>query len=164
MLNPIQEPETYTNIISNPQTIYVVILNVGTGCFVSSQTQNFEIEEREGAFANTPLEPYSLCDNWGENDGYAEFDLSDQTVIAAEILGGQDPVNYILEFYGSIDNAEAATNPLPDLYVNTINPQVVYVRVTNDSSECYAIAEVILKVELIPVVSLEEGYRLCVDI
>jgi len=159
MLNPIQDSEAYENI-SNPQTIYVVIENMDTQCFSSSQS--FEIRVEEGAVANTPLEPYSICDNWEENDGIAQFDLSDVFLIG-EILGSQDPATYSLEFYGSLETAESGTSPLPDLYINTINPQVIYARVTNTVTGCYAIAEVILKVEQLPLLSLEEGYRLCVD-
>ncbi|RKZ99853.1 MAG: hypothetical protein DRQ45_08125, partial [Gammaproteobacteria bacterium] len=159
MLNPIQEPEAYTNI-SNPQVIYVVIHNSETECFVS--TQNFEIEEREGAVANTPLEPFSVCDNWNENDGIAEFNLDDAG-LQAEILGGQSAPDYILVFYGSLETAEAETSPLPLLYVNTINPQVIYARVNNVNTGCYAITEVILKVEQLPLVTLADTYGLCVD-
>ena len=159
MINPIQNPATYTNI-ANPQTIYVVILNIDTDCFVS--TQNFEIEEREGAIANTPLEPYAICDYYNENDGIAEFDLLNQDLLD-EILGGQDPLVYQLDFYGTLENAELEVSPLPVTYVNVINPQVIYVRVTNINTECYDITEVILKVELIPEVALDEFYRLCVD-
>ena len=159
MINEIQDPVTYANT-SNPQTIYVVILNMDTDCFVS--TQSFDIEEREGALANTPLEPYAICDYWNENDGIAEFDLLDQDLLD-EILAGQDPLVYQLDFYGTLDNAELEVSPLPATYVNIINPQVIYVRVTNINSECYDITEVILKVELIPEVALDEFYRLCID-
>ena len=108
------------------------------------------------------MDPYSICDNWNANDGIAEFDLTDPNLIG-EILGGQNLVDYSLEFFGSLENAETATNPLPDLYVNTINPQVIYARVTNIATGCYAIAEVILKVEQLPLLSLDSEYMLCVD-
>ena len=159
MLNPIQEPETYTNL-SNPQTIFVAILNTDTNCFVS--TQSFDIEEREGAVAYTPLEPYAICDYYNENDGIAEFDLLNQELLD-EILGGQDPLVYLLDFYGTLENAELEVAPLPIIYQNVINPQVIYARVTNINSDCYDIAEVILKVETIPEVTLDPSYRLCVD-
>jgi len=159
MLNPIQNPETYQNI-SNPQTIYVVIQNLDTGCFVS--TQSFEIEEREGAIANTPLDPYTICDYYQDNDGIAEFDLADPDLLA-EILGTQSPLVYQLDFYGTLDNAETETLALAINYVNIINPQIIYARVTNINTGCYDITEIILKVELIPEVTLEEFYRLCID-
>ena len=61
MLNPIQEPEIYENLL-NPQTIYVVIQNIVTECFVA--TQSFDLKVEEGVVANEPL-PYAICDNLG---------------------------------------------------------------------------------------------------
>jgi gliding motility-associated-like protein len=159
MINAIQNPTTYVNT-GNPQTIYVVILNTDTDCFVA--TQSFDIEVREGAVANTPLEPYAICDYYNENDGVAEFDLLNQDLLD-EILGTQDPLVYLLEFYGTLENAELEVSPLPTTYVNIINPQIIYARVTNINTECYDITQVILKVELIPELALDEFYRLCVD-
>ena len=159
MLNAIQNPTTYSNQ-TNPQTIFVVILNTLTDCFVA--TQSFDIEEREGAVANTPLEPYAICDYYNENDGIAEFDLLNPELLD-EILGAQNPLFYQLDFYGTLDNATLEVSPLPISYVNVINPQIIYARVTNIGTECYEITEVILKVELIPELALDEFYMLCVD-
>ena len=53
---------------------------------------------------------------------------------------------------------------LGQVYTNTINPQFIYARVTNIDTNCYEVVEVILKVEQLPVITLEESYRLCVDI
>ncbi len=158
MLNPIQEPEIYTNE-TNPQTIYVVISNIETECFVS--TQSFDLRVEEGAIANPPL-PYTICDNLGENDGYGEFDM-DNPDLALEILGTQTPPDYVLTYYGSLENAEAEIDPISGLYQNTINPQVVYARVDNASTSCYAITELILKVEQLPQITLDPTYGLCVD-
>jgi gliding motility-associated-like protein len=112
--------------------------------------------------AITPLDPYAICDTWDQNDGIAQFDLSDP-ILVDEILGGQDPLLYSLVFYSSPENAAAQVGALPTLYVNTINPQVVYARVTNINSDCYDVAEVILKVELLPEFTLADSYRLCLD-
>ena len=159
MINAIQDPTAYNNQ-GNPQTIYVAILNSTTDCFVA--TQSFDIEVREGAVANTPLEPYAICDYYNENDGIAEFDLLNPDLLD-EILGAQDPLLYQLDFYGTLENATLEVSALPVSYVNVINPQIIYARVTNIGTECYDITEVILKVELIPEVALDDFYRLCVD-
>ena len=163
-LNPIQNTTAYPNQ-TNPQTIYVGIEDNTTLCYVSTQT--FEIEEREGAVANTPAAPYTICDNVGANDGIGEFILDGSTpesqALIDEILGGQDPATYLLSFHESLEDAEMGTNAIGSPYTNTINPQLIYIRVYNDSTECSATAEVILKVEELPEVFLEEFYRLCVD-
>ena len=123
---------------------------------------SFEIEERQGAVATAPLEPYSICDNWNENDGIASFDLEDPLLLG-EILGLQTPPDYILNFYETLSNAQEELFPLGSSYINTINPQVIYVRVNNSLTGCFDIAEVILKVELLPIINLEDSYRLCLD-
>ena len=158
MINAIQNPTTYSNLV-NPQTIYVVILNGTTACFVA--TQSFDIEEQEGAVANPP-DPHAICDNLDENDGIAEFDLLNQDLLD-EILGAQNSSVYQLDFYGTLDNATLGVSPLPVTYINIINPQIIYARVTNTNTVCYDITQVILKVELIPELVLDDVYTLCVD-
>jgi gliding motility-associated-like protein len=163
MLNPILNTTAYPNE-SNPQTIYVGILNTQTDCYVS--TQSFDLEVREGALAQPPA-PYVICDNLGEDDGIGEFALDGSTDASQElidaILAGQDPNVYLLSFHETLAQAQAGTDALGPLYVNVINPQVIYARVSNSATECAGITEVILKVEQLPAVALEEQYRLCVD-
>lgn len=150
------------------QVIYVGILNTQTGCYIGG-VQNFHLLVLEGAQATEPSLPYAICDNLGPNDGIGEFDfiLFDSNIngidIRAEILNGQDPAIYDLTIHETLENAHDNISPLPDLYVNIINPQVVYVRVTNMDTDCYAVTELILKVEELPIVELEDRYRLCLD-
>ncbi len=162
-LNPILNTTAYPNQ-TNPQTIYVGILNGDTGCYIAAQS--FEIEEREGAVANT-VEPYVICDNLDANDGIGEFVLDGSTpesqAVIDGILGTQDPAIYLLSFHGTLEDAENNINALGSPFTNTINPQVIYARVENDGTDCYDITELILKVEELPEVLLAESYRLCVD-
>ncbi|TXD86209.1 T9SS type B sorting domain-containing protein, partial [Subsaximicrobium wynnwilliamsii] len=161
----------YTNI-ANPQRIYVAITNSATGCSVS--TPSFEIEVQEGARANPDLGDilYEVCDDGIETDGdpsndSAQFDLASQD---GGILDGQDPMNYSVSYYVSEAAAELGEDPLPLLYENLGNPQVVWARVDNDtpradggdSSICHAVAALTLRVNPLPVVALEEYYTLCV--
>jgi gliding motility-associated-like protein len=155
----------------NPQTIYVGILDTGTGCYIGG-AQRFDLIVQRGAIAVSPAAPFVICDNLPPIDGFAEFDLedtSDQQVsdLRAEILAGQDPAVYELAFYETLEGAQAGTDPITFPYVNTINPQRIYARVTNTDNiyepQCYAIAEVLLKVEQLPELLLDGDYRLCVD-
>ncbi len=156
----------------NPQTIFTRIISRGaSGCYIGG-VQSFELIVQEGAVATTPAAPFIICDNLGPSDGIGQFDLEDfsyQAVVdlRLEILSGQDPLGYSLKFYETMDRASAGTDPITFPYVNTINPQVVYARVTNVDNpfepQCYEIVEVILKVEELPEIVLQEEYRLCVD-
>ena len=159
-VNPIPIPTVYQNI-TNPQAIYVGITNTATGCYIGG-VQFFNIEVKPGATATAPLLAYTLCDQEGENDGFTSFDLTLQSLLD-EILNGQDPLDYLLTFHETLANAMDAENPLGASYTNIINPQIIYARVENASSGCYDVVEVILKVNQLPVITLEESYRLCVD-
>jgi gliding motility-associated-like protein len=173
-MDPIVNVTSFSNT-SNPQTLYVGIENIATGCYIASildpvsnlYSLSFDLEVLEGAAATTPAAPYSLCDTTGDNDGFTEFDLSaGNTALYSEILGTQTTPAFNLDFYQTPEEAEAGVlaTSLPIPYTNVINPQIIYARVTNALSECYDIVEVILNVEQLPVINLEDEYRLCVDI
>ena len=155
----------------NPQTIFTGITNSETGCYIGG-VQSFELIVQPGAMAVTPAEPFVICDNLMPSDGFAEFnldDLSDQQVsdLHAEILAGQDPADFSVAFYETLEGAETGVGAISFPYVNIINPQRIYVRVTNETNiyqpSCYAVVELILKVEQLPDVVLANEYRLCVD-
>lgn len=159
MINEIDPANSYENLFT-PQTIYVGILNTLTGCY--SSLQSFIIDVREGATVNRPKEAYTVCDQ-EPFDGIEEFDLTDPILIN-EILGAQVGGPYMVEFYISPEDAMEQNNPLQSPYENVINPQLVFVIVTNTDTGCTSeIISVILKVEHPPIVNLEDSYRLCVD-
>src|SRR5690554_6927654 len=175
--NPILDPEVHQNRdwngdIVNPQTIYVGVGIPGTDCYVG-KLMDFEILVQEAATATQPAEPFIVCDNLPPSDGIAEFDLedlNDPAVVALreEILSGQDPDIYSLAFYESLEQAEAGEDPIVFPYLNVVNPQVIYARVTNEDNlyepRCNSIVEVILKVtEMADIVFDQDEYRLCVD-
>ena len=156
----------------NPQTIFTrIIVRGDSGCAIGG-VQSFELAVQEGAMATAPAGPFVICDNLGPSDGFASFDLGDFSnravvELRTEILSGQDPMGYALEFFETMERAMAGTDPITFPYVNTINPQIIYARVTNRDNifepKCHAIVEVILKVEELPEILLLEEYRLCVD-
>ena len=157
-INAIATPEAFVND-TNPQTIYVRITNTVTGCY--SATQSFDIEVREGATATSPAEFYRICDNVGDgSDGIAEFTLSTQDT---EVLNGQDPVIYVVSYHENESDAITGDNDLADSYINTANPQQIWARVTNTDTGCFAITTLTLEVSPLPVITLADSYRLCVD-
>ncbi|MEP5207649.1 T9SS type B sorting domain-containing protein, partial [Nonlabens ulvanivorans] len=164
---------SYTNT-SNPQQIFVSITNVDTGCSIS--TQSFYIEVHEAAQANPDTVPivYEICDDEMELDGdptndSGQFDL---TTMDAEVLDAQNPANYIVTYYETQEDADLKVNPLPTLYENTVNPQIIYARVDNDTPDattgndtsiCYAVTELTLDVNPLPELILDDRYVLCID-
>ena len=163
-VNAIAFPDNFQNE-QNPQTIWTRITNLVTGC-VTAGVQNFDLVVQDGAMATDPLEPYIICDNLGDNDGIALFDLTTQEL---EILNGQDPGIYDVTFHITMEDALAGTNAVADetAYQNEINPQTIFARVTNTANaampQCAAVATLLLKVEQLPAIIFDDNYRLCVD-
>jgi len=157
-INSLTSP--YTNT-TNPQEIFINITNTITGCDIS--TVSFFIEIQESSNANPTLMPYIICDNIGDNDGFGQFDLTTRNV---EVLNGQDPLIYEVTYYSSFADADLYVNPIPTIYENVTNTQIIYARVDNINTAntyCYAITELTLQVDLLPIFDLDDEYILCID-
>ncbi|WP_258774303.1 T9SS type B sorting domain-containing protein [Winogradskyella sp. KYW1333] len=154
----------YTNT-SNPQEIFVTITDTSTGCTISSQ--RFDIEVQESAQANPDMDAilYEECDDNMEVDGNPandslQFDLSTQD---AQVLDGQDPTGYTVTYFATEADANLNVSPLPVLYQNIANPQTIYARVDNTSTICFAVAPLTLQVNPLPAFDLDPSYILCVN-
>ena len=161
LMSPLSSP--YVNTLANPQQIFVAITNIVSGCSIS--TPSFYIEVQEIPEANSDLQPivYILCDNIGNNDGFAQFDLTTQN---DNILDGQNPANFTVTYFYSPELASEGISPIPTIYENSSNPQIIYARVDDDSTPdaiCYAITDLTLRVDLLPPFDLEDSYILCVN-
>ncbi|WP_164975479.1 hypothetical protein, partial [Flavobacterium piscinae] len=82
---------------SNPQTIWVRVTDVATGCF---HTGSFDL------IVNLPLaltvpDPISLCDEALPNDQFTAFDLTIRDNDITNGLGG-----YTVTYYPSLQNAQ----------------------------------------------------------
>lgn len=150
----------YTNL-SNPQLIYVRITNTITGCYKSVVSFNLEVQEEVQANQNMPT--YIICDEFGDNDGFAEFDLRSQDAL---VLDGQDPADYSVSYHLTQLDADLAVNPISDIYENITNPQTIYARVSDitiANSICWATTEITLQVDLLPIFDLDDEYLLCLN-
>lgn len=160
LINP--QPEFFTNTV-NPQQIFYAITNALTNC--SSRSGSFFVEVLEGAQANSDGEPldYELCDDNIDNDGITQFDLN---TLESEILDGQDPTDYTISYHFSQSEALNDIAPLPFLYENLSNPQIIWARVSNNISPdiCFEVQEIPLKVNPPPEFNLEDLYVLCITL
>ncbi len=121
-------PDTAYNNTSNPQTVYVRTEDADE-CV---QLGEFELFVIDRPLFTVPT-PYALCED-DVMDGFTEFDL---TVNNLEIIAG-NPF-YSVQYYFSDADAEAGIDPLPPLYTNVVNPQIIYVRVDDSSTGCYGV-------------------------
>ncbi|MDC7994631.1 T9SS type B sorting domain-containing protein [Altibacter sp. HG106] len=157
--NPISTPY---EVVVESQTIYVRVQQVvETDCYV---TDSFELQMYEAPMIRSVAD-FEICDDL--NDGFEEFDLSAKI---SEIIGDQDLVQ--VRFFDS-ETAALEGDPdtqLPLAYTNTTpNEQVIWVRLerlitdTDLLDGCFDIAPLTLRLLPVPIVTLEDTYRLCVN-
>jgi gliding motility-associated-like protein len=86
------------------------------------------------------------------------FDLTTDEVL---LLNGE--VGVTPTYHESIEDAEEGVNAIadPTLYTNTSTPQVIYVRVTNDSTGCYTIVNFTILVNPLPEVIAVTDFIAC---
>ncbi|MEL1243209.1 T9SS type B sorting domain-containing protein [Flavobacterium sp. DGU11] len=154
-------PYIYTNTSSpNVQNILVEVKRNDTECTI---TAPLTLLVEEAAIANPVTETFFECDYDGTNDGVFTFDL---TRADDDALGTQNPANYSVTYYTTPEDAEAGTNAIanPTAYQNTPDYQMIWVRVTNEStvSGCHEVTTLELFVERIPEPSLAGG-TICVN-
>ncbi|WP_294818204.1 choice-of-anchor L domain-containing protein [uncultured Flavobacterium sp.] len=142
-------PYIYTNTSSpNQQNIFVQVVNNETECTIVAPL-TLLVEEAATAYPVT--ETFFECDYDGTNDGVFTFDL---TRADDDALGPQSPSDYSVTYYTTAEDAEAGTNAIasPTAFQNTPDYQMVWVRVTNEStvSGCYEVTTMELFVERIP--------------
>ena len=156
------------NNTSNPQTLYVQVINDGLGVILvggdpqnSSSATCSSIAELTLSVSNNKANDAFLtsCDNDGTEDGFYNFNLSDAD---ADVLNGLPP-NVTLNYYITYNNALLEQNPLPNSYINTTPySQTIYVRVENDN-DCFGINQVQLNVFELPDIVIEEELFYCLN-
>lgn len=91
----------------------------------------------------------------------AEFELVYQN---ETILNGQSPESYTITYHLTLEDAENALNPLPDVYTNVSSPQTIYARlVHNLITICYDIVSFEIKVSDYPVLPAGQQVYLCLE-
>ncbi|EDM45659.1 hypothetical protein SCB49_07617 [unidentified eubacterium SCB49] len=138
----ISDPENFTNT-TNPQTIWYRLDNNDGDNFCNS-IGSFELQVVDGPVAMGPLQ-VEVCDTLGEpGDGIYTFDL---TLNNDAITGGIPGIN--VQYFLTDAEAQANENPISPANehmnaevdpvtgeVVAINPQTLYVRVTDSNTTC----------------------------
>lgn len=102
---------------------------------------------------------FPLADEISCSDQNA-FDLSQKD---AEALGGQDPVEVMVSYYGSLSDALGGVNSLPRQYTMGANRETIYVRTTSIANpKCFDSPEEFQLIALeTPVLDFPEQMFLC---
>src|SRR5690606_9260333 len=145
----ISQTDPYTNTQFQSEILWVRITNNDTGCFI---IEPITLYAEEAAQATQPANNQIFeCDDWdGDNDGFVTG--IDLTIYQSEILGGQDPSQFLVSYHTDEVEANQGANAIanPDNFTNTIaNGQTIWVRVINSltSAPCYALAVLELNIE-----------------
>jgi gliding motility-associated-like protein len=145
----------YTNT-RNPQRIFVVVEDNGTGC-ERSTTLDLEVKEAPQAV----MAPSMVgCDDDDPGDLVEIFDLTDNeaTIVNGQIAG------ITVSYHNSQAGADTSSNEIsnPTSFENSTTPQTIYVRVEN-STGCFntTIFDVIVNEVYVP--QLFDLYYLCLD-
>jgi gliding motility-associated-like protein len=150
---------------SNPQDIYVRVVNNATGCVTTSGVLTLRVEAR--AVASGP-QTYQSCDEYtNPHDGVHQMDLGQ---FATLILAGQDPVQFLVTYHTSQADADSGVGSIIDIanYITQADTDVVYVRVTNSNTvtPCYATTTINIYIERYPdptIVTQDNVNVICVD-
>lgn len=147
----IENPEAFQNI-TNPQTVYVKVTNDQTGCYAIAELL-LTLNMTEGN--NSVL---IACDEDGNSDGFSSFNL---TSANEDILDGL-PTGLQISYYATQQNALLEIDPLPHNYTNTTAyNQIIFVRMEDGNSNCYALNKLELIVEDLPQLMQDEQLYYC---
>lgn len=151
-INAIPQPNNYNNT-SVLQVVYATVSSQATNCSAIAEI-TLDIS------TNTlTLNPITVCDD-GAIDGIGRFFLNDIRNDIESLV----PNNAIITFFTTLDNAFSDTNSINGNYNNSIpNSETIYVKVTTDTNQCYAISPLTLNVSPSPELLPDDSILYCLN-
>jgi large repetitive protein len=161
-------PNNYTNI-SNPQDVYIRVVNNATGCVNATGVLTLAVEDYATA---TGPQTFTSCDDYNDPyDGVYQLDL---TQFESVILNGQNPAVFLVSYYHSQADAALGINAIPlaeaQAYITQPDADQIWVKVENSSNSitpfCYALTTIDIDIERYPnpVITTPNGVTtICVD-
>ncbi|WP_246277463.1 choice-of-anchor L domain-containing protein [Winogradskyella ursingii] len=153
LTNEIDDPTAYTNqsvdgLPANPQTIYVVVRDILTDC-ISFTTLELEVLDTPNPTQSDNITPIERCDINNPGDGIEVFDLTENETL---ILNGETDIT--VTYHETPEGADSGNGEMiadPTQFSNVSTPEdIVYVRVTNNVSDCYVVVNFIIRVNPLP--------------
>ncbi|MFN3909419.1 MAG: hypothetical protein ACK4JX_10365, partial [Flavobacterium sp.] len=145
--NQITNPSAYNSVNNANQTVYIRVTSQTTGCHVVVAVTLVANPTPE---ATTPSNLTQCDDN---TDGIGVFNLNS---VIPQVLGSIPAATHTVSFH-STEAAAIAGNPSinnTNAYSNTTpNQEIVWVRVTNNTTECFDVVPLTLVVHPNPVVN-----------
>ncbi len=131
---------------SNFDQLYVRVEFSTTNCFY---IHPFNLKVNPLPIANEPPKMEICDDNF---DGLYNFDFTQQDTF---VLNGQNPSDYFISYYGSLESADEGTNALPETY-EASSFEIVYVRIENIETNCFSVTQFMTVVRPKPYVDIPE--------
>ena len=115
----------YDNEVPFDQIIYVRLFDIASGCY-NTTILHLLVAERP---AITDPQPLVVCDTDG--DGIAVFNL---TSAEPDMLQGLTGGPYVVSYFTDMAMTSAIVNPFS--FSNSVNPQTIYVSVSDTNNDC----------------------------
>ncbi|WP_053971592.1 T9SS type B sorting domain-containing protein [Mangrovimonas sp. ST2L15] len=148
-------PETSYNLVINQAGFYNVIIE-----FIDGDCDYLEGEALIEYFPNPishEVEDILECDD--NNDGIIQFDFS---TLGDQALNGQDPEVYSVHFFQSSEDAQNKENEIGSPFINSTNPQEIFVRVDlTGSPNCYDLSSFFITVFDTPIIPELQNIVFC---
>jgi gliding motility-associated-like protein len=146
--NPITTPDNYANV-SNPQTVYFKVTNTISNCYVAVPiTLEVALPPAINDF-NT----YEVC-----FDDSREFNLNEINTVIVDVIA-----NISINYFTTETDAQNNTNALPTIYNYQTDNDVLFARVSNNTTGCFIVHDFILQVNPLPIANQPEDMEACDD-
>ena len=142
-------PPFYTNT-SSIQTFYARVSDNITGCF---STMSFDVNVIPAPTINSPID-IIICDD--DQDAFSIIDLD---ALIPNIVSSTTDLT--ISFHTTLNDLHANTNAIVTPSVFNATNQTIYTRVESTITGCYAIAEIPVIVNTLPVFSAISNYENC---
>ncbi|MBR9915704.1 MAG: PKD domain-containing protein, partial [Algicola sp.] len=142
--------ETSSTLDVTEDGVYTVDVVFSGNCQASDSVL---VEFKPSPVANTPPN-LNIC----SASGFGDFTLTDNDV---EVLGGQNPDDFLISYHFTEQDAIDNANPLFSPYTNVANPQPIYVRIADLTQECFDTTSFNLEVTDLTINSVLTPMQLC---
>ena len=134
--NVIKTPKTYTNI-SNPQTVFVRVTDINSHCYLSIPIDLIvNLPPKFNAIDNV-----TICANSAKYFDLKE--INDQLI--------NDASNIEISYYKSQADAIKGDNPINTDYTYKTSADILYVRMEDNTTRCFAIHNLKLNINPLPI-------------
>jgi len=152
--NPLAETDFDLDVTQGG--LYEVVIDPNNGdCEIEGEAT---VNYFTNPLASQPID-INICDD--DNDGIWSFDFM---TLDTQVLNGQDPATYEVKYFGSQTDADANMNEIIGTYLNTANPQEIFVRIHNiGNNNCYDTTSFFVEVFDTPLANMVNNIVECDD-